>query len=406
MKLLSMRARFLSAMGLTVAGCQESAPPVTSVVDLPPVATRASDAMPEPSSAPPTLAVDAGTAIDTAVASETDAGPPKPPEPAEISWAVVFPRRKSPQPWCKNEYAVCYDSTKELAKCPPSHEVYCQRWKNPSTPGPCAGELMKAISQKERAKHPLACCYDAHSACVHPTEGRPYRPTNGLAITAARDHVPSSWCAQEGASSRPSLAKAKGWARAGQLEHASVASFAKLALDLLALGAPPELVRCAHEAAIDEVAHATMSFTMAARFDPDGRAWSPGPLVARAHTAHDLVSLARETFVDGCIGESLAALDARARAEDSNDAVERAVLETIAADEERHAELGWKIVAWAARRESRVLGALSSEACGDPALRATLVEPCLRALAASLAPKVNELTLRVATSVWRSGDRR
>src|SRR5690606_18379163 len=43
------------------------------------------------------------------------------------------------------------------------------------------------------------------------------------------------------------------WAEVAALEHASVASFAGFTLDLMALGAPPELLAEAQRAALDEI---------------------------------------------------------------------------------------------------------------------------------------------------------
>jgi hypothetical protein len=58
--------------------------------------------------------------------------------------------------------------------------------------------------------------------------------------------------------------------------------------------------------------------------------------------------LARTTFVEACVGETLGAIDARERAAAASPAL-RAVLLRIADDEERHAELAWATLAWAVR---------------------------------------------------------
>ena len=47
--------------------------------------------------------------------------------------------------------------------------------------------------------------------------------------------------------------KAQAWRLSGLAEHSSVAAFARAALELMAVGAPAELVADAHQAAIDEV---------------------------------------------------------------------------------------------------------------------------------------------------------
>jgi hypothetical protein len=47
------------------------------------------------------------------------------------------------------------------------------------------------------------------------------------------------------------------------MEHASVAAFARFTLDLLALGAPADLVQSAQQALGDEIAHAELCFGLA-----------------------------------------------------------------------------------------------------------------------------------------------
>lgn len=46
------------------------------------------------------------------------------------------------------------------------------------------------------------------------------------------------------------------WSLAAQQEHASIASFSKFSLELMAVGAPAALLVRAHEAALDEINHA------------------------------------------------------------------------------------------------------------------------------------------------------
>ena len=49
------------------------------------------------------------------------------------------------------------------------------------------------------------------------------------------------------------MTKAEAWRLAGLAEHSSVAAFGRVALELMAVGAPGRLVADAHQAAIDEV---------------------------------------------------------------------------------------------------------------------------------------------------------
>ena len=69
------------------------------------------------------------------------------------------------------------------------------------------------------------------------------------------------------------------WLRAARSEHAAVASFARFSLDLMRLGAPPELLRASARAAADEVAHAQAAFGIAGALL--GHPLGPGPLDTR-----------------------------------------------------------------------------------------------------------------------------
>jgi hypothetical protein len=125
------------------------------------------------------------------------------------------------------------------------------------------------------------------------------------------------------------------------MEHASIASFARFTLQLLALGAPPELVRDAQEAMGDETEHARLAFGLASAFA--GRPLGPGPLaIDRALDGFDLATLIRE----GCVSETVAAIEAREALEQVTDPAVRPVLETIAEDELRHSTLAWRTLGW------------------------------------------------------------
>src|SRR5207302_6299580 len=75
----------------------------------------------------------------------------------------------------------------------------------------------------------------------------------------------------------------------------------------------------------------------------------PGPLPLPVTRTKTLAEIARDTFVDACAGESLAALEVRERARIAKDPVVRDLMNRIADDEDRHAELAWKTIAWAVR---------------------------------------------------------
>jgi hypothetical protein len=154
---------------------------------------------------------------------------------------------------------------------------------------------------------------------------------------------------------------ARRWAEIAAAEHASIASFARFTTQLLAIGAPPELVRDALAAASDEVRHAEVALALASAFE--GRPLGLGELDVRgaSEAPMDLESLVLACVHEGCIGETMAALELVVAAEACDDPELAASLAAIAEDETRHAELAWRFVKWALDRR--------------PDLRAKIAEP-------------------------------
>ena len=145
-------------------------------------------------------------------------------------------------------------------------------------------------------------------------------------------------------------ALAQSWLEAARAEHASIASFAKFSLELLAVGAPPELVSGAHEAALDEIEHARICFAIASHFA--GHTLGPAELDVQSalRIAPTLGAAAESAALEGCVLETTAALEAKRAAERSTDPVLTLALHIIAEDEARHAELAYRFVGWAAER--------------------------------------------------------
>jgi hypothetical protein len=141
-------------------------------------------------------------------------------------------------------------------------------------------------------------------------------------------------------------ALAEHWSKNGLMEHASVAAFARFTLELLALGAPASLVRDAQQALGDEIAHAELCFDLATAYA--GHAIQPGPLpMAGALDHHGFDDIVERAIAEACIGETIAAVEAAEAREHAADPEVRRVLERIAADETRHAALGFKFLRWA-----------------------------------------------------------
>jgi hypothetical protein len=220
------------------------------------------------------------------------------------------------------------------------------------------------------------CCYEVTLTGEFCGVGRPLTTPEG-AVTARAVVGDRAWGEAIGEAGELDVdmraALAAAFTRDGLFEHASVASFARVTLELLALGAPPELVAEASRAALDEVCHAQLCFALASRFA--GEPVGPGPLEAAEalELRTDLVAVAVNTFVEGCIGETLSAALALEQAARASDPEVRKALATIASDEARHAELAWKTVAWAVERGGRAVRDALGRALVDAASHAPYV---------------------------------
>jgi len=135
------------------------------------------------------------------------------------------------------------------------------------------------------------------------------------------------------------------WARVAAFEHASVGSFARVTLQLLALGAPPELLFATQAAATDELRHAQLAYGLASRFG--GAPTGPGPLpLADAAPALDARGVLLALINEACIGETLGAAELYAAADACIDTSLAARLRAVADDEAKHAALAWRTVRW------------------------------------------------------------
>lgn len=176
---------------------------------------------------------------------------------------------------------------------------------------------------------------------------------------------------------------AQHWTRMGQMEHASVAAFARFSLQLLSLGAPADLVEACNQALVDETAHARLCFGLASAYA--GRSVGPGPLdVEGSLLASSLADIVDLVIVEGCFGETSATLEALEAAEIAADPVIGAAYSQIARDERSHAELAFRFVRWALERDRSVVAERITLALANPAPHGSaaraVVEPCLEAL--------------------------
>ncbi len=247
-----------------------------------------------------------------------------------------------------------------------------------STGSCCA---MKVVDHVACGPHytTTGCCYnvvvDDYVMCVG--TGRPFTVDGRARIAPTRER--GDWAGPAAPSThaldpvtRGALAAA--WTREACFEHASVASFARLALELLAVGAPGELVRDAQRAMGDEIRHAELCFALAGAYA--GAPVGPGPLsFAGALGRVTLAEIAAAAVREGCVGETLAALAAADARDAAEDPAVRAALTTLAADEAEHAAMAWRLVAWAHRSGDAEVREAIAAAFAEPALLGDEVSP-------------------------------
>lgn len=263
---------------------------------------------------------------------------------------------------CRAEEAtMCLNVSDDTETCPAEDEVPVEDLYSQSdcdleartVLGP--GSLSEAFGYGlDSGSEDLICCYPVEAVDPTPRSecavGRPYLESESAApVLAPLRQGDAGWCAvPEGPSGGAVQDEVAGlWLRMAQLEHASVAAFARLTLELMACGAPADLLAAVQQAALDEVGHAEGCFAVAARLS--GVVASPGPLPFGEPIAPrgDLVALAASAVREGCLGETLGAALAAEQAAQATDPEIRALLTRIAEDEARHAALSWRIVAWA-----------------------------------------------------------
>lgn len=184
------------------------------------------------------------------------------------------------------------------------------------------------------------------------------------------------------------------WTNIAALEHASVGSFARFTLQLLALGAPPDLLAGAQAAAADEVRHAQIAYGIASAYA--GSTLGPGRMaLGDAMPALNAEGVMRALIDEACVGETLGAAEARDEAETLPPGALREVLLGIAADESRHAALAWRTLKWILSENPALIEvargqfattmarhATSTNPVHRAALR-TVVEPMIRAVVAA-----------------------
>ncbi len=222
---------------------------------------------------------------------------------------------------------------------PPADNM-CEWFAGPNVCGPAAS-------------NPEECCYvfNVDLGCI--AIGRPLNIDGGVRMAPVCES--SEWTREvpgdvSGLSDEQKEILVDGWLKAAREEHASVASFARFTMELMALGAPPELLASATRAQADEISHARSSFAIASKIA--GIDYGPGPLdihgaLPEETTIEDVLV---QTIFEGCVNETLAAAEADWLAERCQVSSIQKVQKQISQDEARHAGLGWKTVRWILRQ--------------------------------------------------------
>jgi hypothetical protein len=177
------------------------------------------------------------------------------------------------------------------------------------------------------------------------------------------------------------------------MEHASIAAFARFALQLMSLGAPMDLVVATQQAMADETEHTALCFNLAGAYANQ----SVGPAALDVRGALDALSvwdIVRATVREGCIGETVAAVEAEEALTQATDPAVKDVLGVIARDEARHAALAWRFIAWAMNEYGDGVAAIAEEE-----IRSVMA---LREAELSFEPIASELA---AHGVLSSGER-
>jgi hypothetical protein len=180
------------------------------------------------------------------------------------------------------------------------------------------------------------------------------------------------------------------FARAAAEEHASVAAFARTICQLMALGAPLDLLARTQQALADEIEHTRGSLAWLRRLDradaqgpSDALGVLPEAVAPIADAALGLDALARALVVDvihgGCVGETLAAEAMLQRAAQAPDPELATWLERVADDEARHAALAFETVAWLVTQRPELAAVVHIELAALPPAVSARIEPLARA---------------------------
>ena len=129
-------------------------------------------------------------------------------------------------------------------------------------------------------------------------------------------------------------------------EHASVAAFARFTMQLMAIGAPADLIAQATRAQGDEIRHALDCLTVAANVSGESLGFGTMNVEGSLTNATDVKTILIDTIREACVNETVSAAQCQAAAEQAQEPTIASMLSQIAIDEQRHATLAWGTVKW------------------------------------------------------------
>jgi len=134
------------------------------------------------------------------------------------------------------------------------------------------------------------------------------------------------------------------WETVALTEHASVASFSKVSMDLLANGAPPHLLTQTHQAAIDEVKHAQVALEIARGY---GSRMTIGKLPVPRLETGNMGEIAKSAWVEGVLGETCAVAESYKALAKKNPSRISSYHRMVMEEELTHAALALRTAVWA-----------------------------------------------------------
>jgi len=207
-----------------------------------------------------------------------------------------------------------------------------------------------------------ACCYLVSGDCP---VGRPFVVDGRARFACATGDASWSTATRvQPVDDKTRVALADAWTRYGLSEHASIASFARFALQLLSLGAPAHLVEQAQQAALDELGHARRSFGLASAYA--GHDVGPGPLDTSGNTIADAPEIAASLAAEGCIAETVSLLLLTAARDAARDPHVVSTLSIIVEEERNHVLLAWEALAWILSRGNADVAAAAQRVFACP----------------------------------------